>query len=76
MSRLNTEIKGKYRNRVLQVRLQKEIKTQKDLAGRTGIRQSILCDIESNKLFLSSIYALRIVEVLGCSIDDLYEKRI
>lgn len=75
MSKLSTEIKGKYRNRVLQIRLQKEIKTQKDLAGRTGIRQSILCDIESNKLFLSSIYALKIADVLGCSINDLYERR-
>ena len=75
MARIAPEIKRSYLNAVLQKRLQAGIAKQKDLAERTGIRPSILCDIESNRIFLSSVYALRIAEILGCKVDDLYEKR-
>ena len=75
MARIAKEVKSKYRNRVLQERLRAGIKTQKELAERMGIRPSTMCDIEGNKIFLSSIYALRIIEELGCSLDDLYEVR-
>lgn len=73
MARIANDVKRRFRNRVLPARLQKGLKTQKELSERTGIRPSILCDIESNKIFLSSIYALRIADVLGCKLDELYE---
>jgi len=76
MIRIAEEIKRKYRNRVLHVRLKAGIKTQKELAKLTGIRPSILCEIESNKAFLSTPYALRIKEALTCSLDDLFETRV
>jgi ribosome-binding protein aMBF1 (putative translation factor) len=75
MARMASEIKRRYRNRVLQERLHAGIKTQKELANRSGIKASILCDIESNKIFLSSVYALRIAEELDCTINDLFERR-
>ena len=69
------EMKQRYRNRVLQARLEAGIETQKELARLSGIASSVLCDIESNRLFLSSPYALRLNEVLGCGLDQLFEKR-
>jgi len=74
MERITSEIKEKYQNNILSLRLKAGYKTQKDFAKRIGINPSILCDIESNHQFLSSAYALRIAEVLDCSLDDLFEK--
>jgi transcriptional regulator with XRE-family HTH domain len=51
------------------------IARQGDLATRTGISRSTMNALENNRLFLSSPYALRIAEILGCRLDDLYEKR-
>ena len=73
--RIMDEVKREYRNNVQLMRLRAGIPKQKELASRTGIRASTLSEIESNQVFLSSAYALRIAEVLGCKIDELFEKR-
>jgi len=75
MNSVSDEVKSKYRCRVLECRLKAGIKSQKDLAKLTGISASILSDLECGKLFLSSSYALILAETLGCSMDDLYEKK-
>jgi transcriptional regulator with XRE-family HTH domain len=67
------QVKRKYRARVMECRLRAQIPTKKELAKRTGIAPSIVSDLESGKLFLSSPYALMIKEALGCSLDDLFE---
>jgi len=64
-----------YRNRVRDCRLRALIAKQEDLADRTGISRTTINALENNRLFLSSAYALLIAEVLGCKLDDLYEKR-
>jgi DNA-binding XRE family transcriptional regulator len=51
------------------------IAKQENLARMTGISRSTINAIENNRIFLSAPYALLIAEVLGCKIDDLYEKR-
>lgn len=61
-----------YRNRVRDCRLKALVA---DLANMTGISRSTINALENNRLFLSSPYALLISEALGCSLDDLYEKR-
>jgi len=68
-------IKRDYRAKVLEHRLKAGIKNQKEFAELTGIAPSILSDLESSRLFLSSPYALRIAEVLDCKVDDLYERK-
>ena len=75
MRKATREIKAKYQNNVLMMRLKAGYKTQKEFAQRIRISPTTLCDLESNRQFLSSAYALRIAEVLGCSLDDLFEKR-
>ena len=75
MGRVADEIRRSYENTVLLMRLRAGFKHQKDLASETGISPSILCDIESNRKFLSSSYALRIAEVLGCTINDLFARK-
>jgi len=75
MTRVNEDIRREYRNAVLQQRLKAGYKTQRAFAERVGISPSTLCDIESNRLFLSSTHALRIRDVLNCSLDELYEKK-
>ena len=64
-----------YRNRVRECRLQALVAHQDDLANMTGISRSTINALENNRLFLSSAYALLIAEVLGCKLDELYEKR-
>jgi DNA-binding XRE family transcriptional regulator len=64
-----------YRNRVRDCRLKALVAHQEDLANMTGISRSTINALENNRLFLSSPYALLISEALGCSLDDLYEKR-
>ena len=66
--------KKRYRNRLRQCRLRSLISTQVELAGESGIDHTTISALESNRLFLSIRYALRLKEVLGCSLDDLYEE--
>jgi DNA-binding XRE family transcriptional regulator len=73
MKKVSVDVKRNYRNRVLEMRLKAGYAKQKKFASRLGISPTILCDIETNKRFLSSIYAIRIKQVLNCSLDDLYE---
>jgi len=75
MKKITDQVKRNYRTRVLECRMKSGIPKQKDLAERTGIPASIVSDLESGKLFLSSPYALRICEVCGCKIDDLFERK-
>lgn len=48
--------------------------TQEELARLTGIDRTTISALENNRLFLSIHYALRLKEVLGCSLDDFYEE--
>lgn len=75
MSRLTETIKKNYENKVLVLRLRAGFVKQKDFAAKVGISPTILCYIESNRTFLSSVYALRIAEVLDCSLGALYERK-
>lgn len=50
------------------------IPTQQELSRITGIHRSVLSGIERNRRFLSSAYALRIAEAIGCRVDDLFVK--
>jgi len=75
MPKLTNEIKRNYTNRVLELRLSAGYKRQKEFAADVGIAPSIICDIESNRKFLSSVYALRIADVLGCRMDDLFQRK-
>ena len=75
MKTICQEIKRRYRNNVLRKRLEAGYKTQKDFAERIGICPSVLCEIESNKRFLSSPYALSMAEVLECPLNDLFTER-
>ena len=73
--RLLARVTRVYRNRVLECRLRAMVRTQQDLARRTGINRTTISALERNRIFLSSYHALVIAEVLGCSLDDLYGKR-
>ena len=42
---------------------------------KTGIGRTTISALESNRLFLSSTYALVIAEALHCKLGDLFEKR-
>ena len=64
----------RYRNRLRECRLRSLIATQVELALKTGIDRTTISALENNRLFLSIHYALRLREVLGCSLDDLYEE--
>ena len=77
MSRKNLvqRIVNQYRNRLRECRLKAMVSKQEDLSKMTGIHRSTLSAIENNRLFLSAPYALLIAEALGCSLDELYEKR-
>ena len=75
MNKITEQIKRNYRTRVLECRLKAGIPKQKELALRTGIPSSIVSDLESGRQFLSSPYALKICEVCGCKLDDLFERK-
>jgi len=64
----------RYRNRLRECRLRSLISTQMELARKSGIDRTTISALENNRLFLSIHYALRLREVLGCSLDDLYER--
>ena len=68
------ETKAQYRNRLRKCRLRAEIPSQAELARRTNIDRTTISHLESNRLFLSIHYALRLKEVLRCTLDDLYEE--
>ena len=72
---LLVKVAEQYRNRVRECRLRAIVATQKDLAMITGISRSTISALENDRLFLSSYYALLIAEALGCTLDELYERR-
>jgi len=74
-TKLLQEVKDRYRNRLQKCRLRAEIPSQAELARRSGVDRTTISHLESNRLFLSIQYALRLKEVLGCSLDELYEKK-
>jgi DNA-binding XRE family transcriptional regulator len=67
---------SRYRNRVRECRLRAVVARQEDLAQMTGINRTTISALENNRLFLSSPYALLIAEALGCSLNDLFEKKM
>ena len=69
------KVQNRYKNRVKECRLAALIETQAELAKLTGIPRANLNNIENNKNFLSSYYALLIADALGCSISDLYVRK-
>lgn len=73
--KLVARVTREYRNRVLECRLRAMVRTQQDLARRTGINRTTISALERNRTFLSSYHALVIAEVLGCSLDELYGRR-
>jgi DNA-binding XRE family transcriptional regulator len=75
MPSYDQQVKSLYRNNVLKLRLRLGYKTQKDFAATLGVCPGLLCDVESNRRFLTSSLALRISEVTGCSLDELYIKK-
>lgn len=72
--RIPAQAKKNYKNKLRKCRLRAMIATQDELAKLTGIDRSTISAIENNRLFLSSPYALIFKEVLGCSLDDLFEE--
>ncbi len=58
--------------RVQECRLKAGIKSQKQLAYKSGISRSVICDLENGRCFLSSKNALKIANAIGCSMDDLF----
>ncbi len=75
MVKVSRDIKRNYRNEVLRKRLQAGFKSQKDFALSLRICPSVLNEIECDKRFLSAPVALRMAEVLGCKLDELYVRR-
>jgi DNA-binding XRE family transcriptional regulator len=73
--KLIRKVARQYRNRVRECRLKAMVARQEELARMTGIGRTTISALENNRLFLSAPYALIIAEVLGCSLDDLYEAR-
>jgi len=73
-NKLFQETEGRYRNLLQKRRLRAEIPTQVELARRSGIDRTTISRLERNRLFLSIHYALHLKEILGCSLDDLYEE--
>ena len=69
-----TRAEKQYRNRLRECRLRSLIPTQVELARKSGIDRTTISALENNRLFLSIRYALRLKEVLGCSLDDIYEE--
>jgi transcriptional regulator with XRE-family HTH domain len=71
---IRNEMRSRYRNRVRECRLRGLIISEAELSRRTGIERTTLSALENNRRFLCIEHALLIREVLGCSLDDLYEK--
>ena len=71
---IRSEVRARYRNRVRECRLRGLIISEAELSRRTGIERTTLSALENNRRFLSIENALLIKEVLGCSLDELYEQ--
>ena len=71
---IRSEMRARYRNRVRQCRLRGLIISEAELGRRTGIERTTLSALENNRRFLCIEHALLIREVLGCSLDDLYDR--
>ena len=71
---IRAEMRSRYQNRVRECRLRGLIISEAELSRRTGIERTTISALENNRRFLSAEHALLIKEVLGCSLDDLYEK--
>ena len=69
-----SEVRSRYRNRVRECRLRGLIVSEAELARRTGIQRTTISALENNNRFLSIEHALLIKEVVGCALDDLYER--
>ena len=69
-----SEVRARYRNRVRECRLRGLIISEAELARRTGIERTTMSALENNRRFLSIEHALLISEVLGCTLDQLYEQ--
>lgn len=67
-------VEEKYRCRLRQVRDSKGM-NQGKLAEMTNINRATLSLLENNRLFLSSKNALVLRDALGCTMDELYERR-
>ena len=70
---IRSEVRARYCNRLRQCRLRGLIISEAELARRTGIERTTISALENNRRFLSIEQALLIREVLGCSLDDLYQ---
>jgi len=70
---IRSEVHARYCNRLRACRLRGLIISEAELARRTGIERTTISALENNRRFLSIEQALLIREVLGCSLDDLYE---
>ena len=71
---IRAEMRSRYHNRVRECRLRGLIISEAGLSRRTGIERTTLSALENNRRFLCIEHALLIREVLGCSLDDLYER--
>jgi transcriptional regulator with XRE-family HTH domain len=74
MNAIRSEIRTRYRNRLRECRLRGLIISEAELARRTGIQRTTLSALENNRRFLPIEHALLIREVLGCTLDELYER--
>lgn len=73
MTAIRSEIRLRYRNRLRECRLRGLIISEAELARRTGIQRTSVSALENNRRFLAIEHALLIKEVLGCTLDELYE---
>ena len=71
---IRAEMRSRYCNRVRECRLRGLIISEAELSRRTGIERTTLSALENNRRFLCIEHALLIREVLGCSLDDLYDR--
>lgn len=57
-------------NRIRDIRQARGM-TQKELADRLGVNQSMISDYESGKVDLSLTKAVKIADILECNLNDL-----
>lgn len=57
-------------NRIRDIRQARGM-TQKELADRLGVNQSMISDYESGKVDLSLTKAVKIADILECDLNDL-----
>jgi molybdate-binding protein/DNA-binding XRE family transcriptional regulator len=66
-----TEKKGKFQNRLRQVRLSKGV-SQSEIAAKSGITRQAVSAIESDIYLPSTTVALQLASVLHCRVEDLF----